>query len=234
MLYQIGYYFLLFFIYSVLGWVIESACVSIIEKKIVLNRGFLLGPYCPIFGVSALVMILFLKDYANDFVVLFVMSMVLCTAIEYFTSVILEKLFKARWWNYKDKKFNIDGRVCLENAVLFGVLGVLVMKAVNPFFVRHLSALSSTALLIIAGIIFVLFFIDFIISTVVISKLRKNVVLLSGTDETNQITNQVRERIKKNASLKRRLINAFPSATADNLALRRIRDILNKHRKIKK
>ena len=125
-------YFALFLIYSFLGWVIEVASCSKIQKKFV-DRGFLIGPYCPIYGTAALIIILLLKKYENDLAVLFVMSIVVCSVIEYVTSYIMEKLFKTRWWNYSDKPFNINGRICLSNSFLFGFLGVLLVYFINPF-----------------------------------------------------------------------------------------------------
>ena len=92
---EYNYYnlFLLFFIYSIIGYIVESTSVSLTEKKIVLNRGFLIGPYIPIFGYGSIAMILALQKYKNDIIALFIMSMIVCLTIEYLCSLIAEKYF---------------------------------------------------------------------------------------------------------------------------------------------
>ena len=119
-------------LYSFFGWLLEVIVTFIKSKKIV-NRGFLIGPYCPIYGKGALLIVLLLKKYENDIIALFVMAVVVCSIIEYITSYVLEKLFNTRWWDYSNIKFNINGRVCLQNLVAFGIFGVLLLKYVNPF-----------------------------------------------------------------------------------------------------
>ena len=105
-MYDLKIYFLLFIIYSVVGWIIEIIDVAILNKKIV-NRGFLIGPYCPVYGVGALLMLIFLNKYVYDPFILFCMSFLICGILEYLTSYIMEKLFKARWWDYSSNKFNL-------------------------------------------------------------------------------------------------------------------------------
>ena len=144
-MYDICYFFLIFFLYSILGYFIECFCCSIIEKRIVLNRGFCLGPYLPIFGFSAIVITFLFYPYRDMPLLLFFLSACSCTMIEYITSYLLELIFHARWWDYKDKKFNINGRVCLSNSILFGVAGLFCVHVFTPFFSFLLDLLSSTA-----------------------------------------------------------------------------------------
>ena len=99
--------FLLFMLYSIMGWLLEVTC-KLIEKHKFINRGFLIGPYCPIYGHGAILMILLLIKYQSDPLLLFTMSIVICSILEYFTSYIMEKVFKARWWDYSRRKFNIN------------------------------------------------------------------------------------------------------------------------------
>ena len=115
-------YFLLFLVYSFLGWCLEVG-VKLYEDHAFVNRGFLIGPYCPIYGFGALIMSIFLNRYLNDPVVLFIMIVFSCSILEYFTSYILEKLFHTRWWDYSNRKFHINGRICLETMSLFAVFG---------------------------------------------------------------------------------------------------------------
>ena len=120
MIYKFSYYCLIFFIFSFFGYLCEVVSVSIIDKKINLNRGYFIGPYLPIFGFGSLFILLFLDKYKNDYLVLFVLGMVACCILEYVTSYVLEKIFKLRWWDYSNKRFHINGRVSLETGLLFG------------------------------------------------------------------------------------------------------------------
>ena len=102
-------YFLYFIIYSFLGWLYESILCSITGKKLV-NRGFLNGPVCPVYGFGALLIVLVFYGKETSLLPLFLSSMVLTSVVEYFTAVLLEKLFHARWWDYSGRPFNIHGR----------------------------------------------------------------------------------------------------------------------------
>ena len=107
MLYEFCRLFILFIVYSFIGYVSELIYCSIQFKKIVLNRGFFIGPYLPIYGVCCIMMTFFLEKYNNDLVALFIMSIVLCSITEFVTSYILEKIYKVRWWDYSKRNFNI-------------------------------------------------------------------------------------------------------------------------------
>ena len=107
MIREIEMYIMLFFIYSLAGWLIEMIPATIREKKFV-DRGFLVGPYCPIYGCGVILITLLLQKYADDVVVSFFLSVIICGTLEYLTSYFMEKIFKARWWDYSNNKFNIN------------------------------------------------------------------------------------------------------------------------------
>lgn len=196
-----------------MGWICEVICCSMIEKKLVLNRGFLLGPYCPIYGSSALLMIFLLKRYLSDPFALFVMATLVCTIMEYLTSYIMEKLFKARWWDYSEKKFNLNGRVCLVNSCLFGLLGLFLMYIMNPFYEHLLAHLPRTWFLVLSIFLLVIFFSDVIFSTVIIVKLKISMNLVSDAkDATEEIKNRVHQVLQRQKIFTRRLLGAFPRA----------------------
>ena len=100
------YIFVLFIMYSFLGWLTEVIYVFITDGKII-NRGFLIGPYCPIYGVGLILITHLLKDYTDNIIVLFILSACICMILEYLTSYVMEKCFHARWWDYSNSKFNI-------------------------------------------------------------------------------------------------------------------------------
>ena len=201
-------YFLLFFIYSFMGWFMEVV-LSLFGKHKFINRGFLIGPYCPIYGYGCLAITVLLRRFQSDPIVLFIMSMAICSLIEYFTSYIMEKIFHARWWDYSDKKFNINGRICLDFIVAFGFLGSVVVYIINPFFNSLIDKIPSNILQVCFIILFIIFIIDNIISFNVINNLKHTASSLTK-DSTEEITNKVREVLNTNI-LNRRLIHAFPN-----------------------
>lgn len=123
-------YFLMFVIYSAIGWIGEIFYVLIKDRKWT-SRGFLLGPYCPIYGIGALLVSLLLTKFYDQPIIVFLLSMLICGALEYLTSFFMEKVFAKKWWDYKDKPFNLNGRVCLENLIYFGLAALLVMYVLN-------------------------------------------------------------------------------------------------------
>ena len=205
---QLEHYFLLFIIYSFFGWLIEMINTLIIEHKVI-NRGFLIGPYCPIYGVGALLITFALDDYSSDPLVLFVMSVILCCILEYLTSYLMEKIFKTRWWDYSDKTFNINGRICLEAATLFGILGVFIIYVLNPFFCTLLTSIPSIIITILFVTILLFFVLDFAVSFKIITNI-EDIDLDRVKDSTEEVSNLVREFLLNNTILNRRLAKAFP------------------------
>ena len=123
--------FLSFCIYSFLGWVCETIYCSVPKGEFV-NRGMLSGPVCPIYGVGALLILYLLEPFHSSLPLLFVASVVVTSALEYFTSVLLEVLFHAKWWDYSSNRFNLHGRICLQNSLLFGLAGVILVLGLEP------------------------------------------------------------------------------------------------------
>ncbi len=215
---SISILFILFIMYSFFGWCMEVIVCFFDEKKII-NRGFLIGPLCPIYGVGVTLIHLLLYRYMDDPLVLFVMAVLVCSILEYFTGYIMEKMFKARWWDYSHKKFNINGRICLDNLVAFGVLGLLVMYVLNPFFINILSKIPYLILHIISIFILVLLICDLVVSFKVISGF-KNVAKSMKKDNTDEITKKVRELLLKRGGLYKRLILAFENFQISEMFLR--------------
>lgn len=146
-------WFLWLMIYSIIGWVYESTICSIGQRKLI-NRGFLNGPYCPIYGTGAVLVLLVLGRIQNP-VLLFFAGAVLTCSLEYLTSWLMEKLFHARWWDYSKRKFNIGGRVCLIGAVVFGAFSVVLILVLHPWVKSLTDRLTDTALTWICAILLV-------------------------------------------------------------------------------
>lgn len=124
-----------FVIYSLLGWGMETVRVILKEKKIV-NRGFLNGPFCMLYGFGAVVLTMTLSGLRDDPFFLFFGSMIYMTFLELCSGKLLEAMYRARWWDYSERKFNFDGYICLSHSVLWGVLGVIVVKWLNPLLLK--------------------------------------------------------------------------------------------------
>lgn len=217
--------FLLFILYSFLGWFME-VCVALHDEHKLINRGFLIGPICPIYGIGVLLIMILLHKYTEDWIVLFVMAVLLCSVLEYFTGYLMEKIFKARWWDYSHKKFNINGRICLDNLLAFGVLGLLVMYVLNPFFISILSKMNLVFLNVLSVILFLLLLVDLAISLKIISGF-KNVARSIKKDNTEEITKNVREMLMNRGGLYKRLVSAFQFEASERL----IREFTDKVKK---
>lgn len=220
---NIKIYFLLFLTYSIIGWLIEMI-VTLIDDKEFVNRGFLIGPYCPIYGTCSILMILLLGKI-KDPVLLFILSILICSIGEYITSYLMEKIFKARWWDYSNKKFNINGRICLRNCLYFGLLGFLMIKYVNNFFNNLYLKINPMTLNIIFYTTLVLFIIDFIVSFKIIFKIKTMSIKYINLDNTKEITEKVKHILSKKL-LSRRLFSAFPNVKL--LITNKIKTIKNK------
>lgn len=206
MLYKVCYIFIIFLIYSLIGWILEIGNSLVNEKKFV-NCGFFIGPYCPIYGVGVLLITYLLHNYTDNFLVLFILAMVLCMALEYVTSLLLELLFHARWWDYSNRKYNINGRICLETAIPFGIMGSLIMYILNPIVYGMMNKLLPKFVIILGLTLMLLFIIDAIITFNVVIKFRKKAN--RKKDETEEIN-----KIIKNIFFKR-LIASFPNLKKD-------------------
>lgn len=214
-MYTIFLYILLFFLYSFLGWCLEVLCKLVSEKKFV-NRGFLIGPYCPIYGYGAILMSVLLQRYLDDPFTLFIMIVLVCSLLEYFTSFFLEKIFHTRWWDYTKYRFNINGRICLETMIPFGLFGLLIMYKVNPFFLSLLGHLPHFLVYVLGIFLLIIYIVDNVISF----KIIKNVQEISRKvqqkqiirkDDTERITKLVRKQVEKSMKIfEKRLIHAFP------------------------
>ena len=206
MLETIKLYILIFFIYGIAGWVMESTMISIKNKKFV-NRGFLIGPICPIYGYGVVFVSLFLKKYQDDIIATFVMSIIICGVLEYFTSYFMEKFFHARWWDYSKKKFNINGRICLENLFLFGIASILIIYIINPFLTSKINNIPSNIQDIIIICLLMIHIVDNIVSYKIILNLKQ--VSNEIKDNTIEISEKVRNIIHNKSKFHRRLVDAF-------------------------
>lgn len=124
-------YILLFFTGAFLGWVMEVVC-KLIQFGRFINRGFLIGPYCPIYGFGAVLVTALLTPFSASPPAVFALAMAVCGTLEYLTSYAMEKLFHARWWDYSHRRFNLNGRVCAGTLIPFGLMGLGMVYVARP------------------------------------------------------------------------------------------------------
>lgn len=232
MIQTIETYFLLFISYAFLGWCMEVGCKYVQFGKFI-NRGFLIGPYCPIYGWGAIAITILLKRYTYDPLVLFIMSTLVCSIIEYFTSYFMEKKYHARWWDYSSKKFNINGRICLETLIPFGILGLFIMYVTNPMLFKIYQSMSEIVVHIISITLFIIFIVDNIISSNIISSVNVEGSKLVK-DNTEEITEKVKQILREKSWLHRRLINAYPNLKDIKVKIKKVKEKVKDRRKNQK
>ena len=132
MVHYLSDYVILFFAYATLGWCMETLYMGVRERRIT-NRGFLLGPCCPIYGAGMVGITLLFQDSHYSYWHVFFSIILLCSLLEYAVSALMERVFHTRWWDYHDMRFNIHGRICLETMLPFGLLGTFALYRINPF-----------------------------------------------------------------------------------------------------
>lgn len=190
-------FFMYFFIYSVLGWIVETLYCRTLDGKWT-NRGFLFGPYCPIYGFGALIIIAFLQNFKSSFIAVFFLGMIFTSILEYLTSFLLEKLFDAKWWDYSKMKFNINGRICLLNSLEFAFLGVVLTYIVHPTISNLILKIPLDLVQLISFSLITIMAIDvgFTISTLL--NLKEKLITLKESAEKLMEKNTLQEKLSEN------------------------------------
>lgn len=185
------YSYFYFLIYGFLGWTMETTMFSIEEKRFV-NRGFLNGPICPIYGVGMLLILGSLSSFKDNIILLFILGGLFATIVEYIVGYLLEKLFYTRWWDYSEKKFNIKGYICLENSIGWCILSVVMIKYVQPYISDFVRNIDYSILKIIGVVTLVIMIIDGILTLNTLINFRDRIKKL----------NNIREEISTKLELK--------------------------------
>lgn len=168
---------LIFFAYSFIGYVCEIIYVSAIQKRLV-DRGFLHGPICPVYGFGALLVIFLLKPAAHSIPLLFISAVILTSILEYVTGFLLETLFNTKWWDYSKYKFNIKGRVCLLNSLLFGILSLVSVRIIHPFLLLIIQNMNYCIIKGVSSFLLVYFCIDLFYSVKKVLRFNEHLLLL--------------------------------------------------------
>lgn len=232
------YLFYSFAIYAFLGWVLEVLFHIYTQKKFV-NRGFLHGPVCPIYGSTAVVLIVLLSSHSNNFIYIFFVGALAGSIVEFVTGYLLEMFFKAKWWDYSDEKFNLYGYVCLKFSILWGFLSIVFIKVINPFISQFTYWIISYFGQVLYNVILILLIADIVLtinSLITLKRLfneiqetiaetRTNMDKLMEktiSGESREIIQQrishlidIKERLTRRISLKHKsMLRAYPQITS--------------------
>lgn len=195
---QLYYWILYFFVYGVLGWCTEVAYAAVKEGKFV-NRGFLNGPICPVYGIGVGVVVQFLMPLRGQFIILYIASTILVTIIEGLTGFILDKLFHHRWWDYSNVPLNIGGYVCLLFSLIWGVACVFIVQIVHPVIHKGLSLIPFYLGVILIVVLGIGMFADLYVTASTILKFNKRLETMDKiATELHDISDKMGENIYEN------------------------------------
>ena len=195
---SIYYSILYFFVYGFLGWCTEVIFAAFKQHRFV-NRGFLNGPICPIYGVGVTLVIACLEAFQSNLLLLYISSVILVTVLEGVTGWAMDKLFHNKWWDYSKLHFNIGGYVCLLFSLIWGVACVFIVYFVHPLIHQVLSLIPHTAGIALIAILGIALLSDMIVTTSAIVKFNQYLELLKHiTDELHAISNQIGSELYQN------------------------------------
>lgn len=194
---SIYYFILYFFIYGFLGWCTEVAFAACKERRFV-NRGFLNGPICPIYGIGVGVVVQFLSGFQSNFILLYLTSIVLVTVLEWLTGFILEKVFHNKWWDYSNMPFNLNGYVCLLFSLIWGVACVVIVDFIHPLIHKGLTWIPVWLGIILIVILGATLFADLYVTASGILKMNKYLAKMEDiAAELHKISEELGENIYK-------------------------------------
>jgi uncharacterized membrane protein len=159
-------------IYSFVGWVYDSILTSLVKHRLI-STGFLNGPFCPIYGFSALTFIIFLTPFKNHPFLIFILSALIVSLFEYLTSSLFETVFKIKLWDYSDLKLNFQNKIALIPSLFWGLLGTIFIYFIHPNVIYLINKVPSLILIIFSLLFLIYLIIDSIYSTISLFGLKK-------------------------------------------------------------
>ena len=242
-MYQICLLFMKFLLFSMIGYVVEMIMCAIVDKKIA-NRGFFCGPGILIYGGGSLLLFWILEPFKEKGFLVILLSMLITTTIEYFTGYALEKIFHNKWWDYSKEKFNLHGRICLKNTILFGLGGPIILYILNPYMTDFLIQFENSILIWTSIFLFIIFLLDVTYSCVVAYNLRHRLIVVEDLKNEKlskipgMLERMLTSRVKGMKKFPKRLLKAFPtlwkSHPKEFEIMKKIEEKKKKSKKIKK
>lgn len=193
-IYEIAWYF---FIYAFLGWCTEVSFFAVKKGKFV-NRGFLNGPVCPVYGFGLVAIIAALTPLKDNLLLLFLGSVLITSALEFLTGWALEKIFHTRWWDYTENKFNLCGYICLEFSLIWGLAATAVMKIIQPLIQTAVGVIPQAMGWVLLGVFAVAILCDLAATVTTIHNMQKNLRALTAmAAEMHEISDKIGENISE-------------------------------------
>lgn len=248
------YYFLFlsFIVYAFLGWLLEVLYHIYTEKRFI-NRGFLYGPICPIYGFSAVLFILVLNPFKNNIILVFIYGSLIASFLELITGYFLDWLFNTKWWDYSNEKFNFKGYICIKFSIYWGLIAVIFMNLIHPQVFKIINFINNRYGEKIYSILFALILIDSVLTLnslyelrniyielhEILSEIKSNIDKLNRSlplDAKNKIENRIelllemRERVLNRISFKQKLlIRSYPTLKSSKFN-NALSNIIEKHK----
>lgn len=208
----------LWLIYGFFGFIVETIYCSIGQRKFV-ERGFLTGPIIPIYAFGAMIILYVLEPVSDNMLLVFIFGVILTSILEYIGSYLMEKLFNLKLWDYSKQFMNINGRVCLKNSTLFGLLSVALIFYINPPILNGLHNMNQSLLTALTVILMVVTAIDFTFSTLAAMHIRVHLDLIE--EFKDKVSESSTAKLEKHAHrykfFKERLYRAFPNMTSEQI-----------------
>ncbi len=190
----------IFLIYAFIGWCTEVSYAALDTGRFV-NRGFLNGPVCPVYGCGVLLVVVVLTPLKENLLILFVGSVVLTTVIEFITGFLLEKLFHNQWWDYSNEPFNVCGYICLKFSILWGLACTFVMKIIHPMIYKVIHVFPNIPGMILMAVLLAVFACDLAITVSTILKFNKRLKTLEEMGrKIHRISDEIGENIYENVT----------------------------------
>ncbi len=189
-----------FIVYAFLGWCTEVSYAALDTGKFV-NRGFLNGPYCPIYGCGVVIVVAALTPLQENLAILFVGSFVLTSVLEYITGFLLEKIFHNKWWDYSNFPFNIKGYVCLKFSILWGLACTFIMKVLHPMIYGFIVWIPRTLGIVILVILMSGFAVDLCVTVSTILKFNRHIRAIDEMAAAlHKLSDEIGENIYENVT----------------------------------
>lgn len=207
----------IFIIYAFIGWCTEVAYAAT-ERGIFVNRGFLNGPYCPIYGCGVLAVVVALTPIKDNLIILYIGSFLLTSVLEFITGFVMEKIFHNKWWDYSDKPFNIMGYVCLKFSILWGLACTFIMRVLHPIIYGFIRIIPHILGVILIVIIMTCFAIDLVVTVSTIVKFNNRLKLMNEiASKLKVISNEIGENVYENVMVTLEKKEEFEENHADFL-----------------
>ena len=190
----------IFIIYAFIGWCTEVSYAAL-DRGIFVNRGFLNGPYCPIYGCGVVIVVGALTPLKDNLLILFAGSFLLTSILEYITGFILEKVFHNKWWDYSSKPFNLHGYVCLKFSIYWGLACTFIMDVIHPIIYKGITMIPHILGVVLLSIIMSAFAVDCGVTVTTILKFNKRLKVMDEmAAKIHKLSDEIGENIYENVT----------------------------------